>query len=125
MDGDLSICPSVARPGSCIDFIGTHSDGSGQTVATWIDPGIQVAPGNFLQRSWVELPKKDRVCSFCNLKWWIEIVFVPRNKGTPQPKTIDPASFWGQLVASGDLNHSVAIPAATDLHQWDFHIKSI
>ena len=103
MDGDLSICPSVARPGSCIDFIGTHSDGSGQTVATWIDPGIQVAPGNFLQRSWVELPKKDRVCSFCNLKWWIEIVF----------------------VASGDLNHSVAIPAATDLHQRDFHIKSI
>ncbi|CAJ1435262.1 unnamed protein product [Effrenium voratum] len=24
---------AILRPGSCIDFIGTHSDGSGQTVA--------------------------------------------------------------------------------------------
>lgn len=29
---------------------------------------------------------------------------------------IDPASFWGQL-AIGDVNHSVAIPAAIDLNQ--------
>ena len=36
----LSTCGSVSvRPGSCIDFIGTHSDGSGQTVVTAWDLG--------------------------------------------------------------------------------------